>query len=160
VFKKKLRPDGTIKRYKATLVAKGYTQKECDDFFNTYSSVARLITIRVSIFLTTSYGLIVHQIDVKTAFLNGELEEEIYMNQLDEFVANGQEDKVGKLLKSLYGLKQAPKQWHEKFDITLTSASFVMNKADKCVYYQYGGGEGVILCLYVDDILILNLALK
>jgi hypothetical protein len=54
----------------------------------------------------------------------------------------------------LYGLKQAPKQWHEKFDKTLTSTGFVMNEADKCVYYQYGGGEGVILCLYVDDILI------
>ena len=59
-----------------------------------------------------------------------------------------------KLLKSLYGLKQAPKQWHEKFDKTLTSAGFVVNEADKCVYYRYGGGEGVILCLYVDDILI------
>jgi hypothetical protein len=61
---------------------------------------------------------------------------------------------VCKLLKSLYGLKQAPKQWHEKFDKTLTSAGFVVNEADKCVYYRFGGGEGVILCLYVDDILI------
>ena len=59
-----------------------------------------------------------------------------------------------KLLKSLYGLKQAPKQWHEKFDRTLTSAGFVINEADRCVYYRYGGGVGVILCLYVDDILI------
>jgi hypothetical protein len=92
--------------------------------------------------------------DVKTAFLNGEFEEEIYMDQPDGFVAKGQERKVCKLLKSLYGLKQAHKQWHEKFDKTLTSAGFVVNKADKCVYYRYGGGEGVILCLYVDDILI------
>ena len=104
--------------------------------------------------LVASHGLLVHQIDVKTAFLDGELEEEIYMNRLDGFVANGQEKKVCKLLKSLYGLKQAPKQWHEKFDKTLTSVGFVVNKADKCVYYQYGGGEGVILCLYMDDILI------
>ena len=58
-----------------------------------------------------------------------------------------------KLLKSLYGLKQAPKQWHEKFDRTLTSAGFAVNEANKCVYYRYGGGDGVILCLYVDDIL-------
>ena len=65
-----------------------------------------------------------------------------------------------KLLKSLYGLKQAPKQWHEKFDRTLTSAGFVVNEADKCVYYRYGGGEGVILCLYVDDILIFGSSLK
>jgi hypothetical protein len=92
--------------------------------------------------------------DVKTAFLNGELDEEIYMDQPDGFVMKGQENKVCKLLKSLYGLKQAPKQWHEKFDRTLTSAGFVINEADRCVYYRYGGGGGVILCLYVDDILI------
>jgi hypothetical protein len=76
------------------------------------------------------------------------------MDQPDGFIAKGQEGKVCKLLKSLYGLKQAPKQWPEKFDKTLTSADFVVNEADKCVYYWFGGGEGVILCLYVDDILI------
>ena len=104
--------------------------------------------------LAASHGHLIHQMDVKTTFLNGELEEEIYMDQPDGFVANGQEGKVCKLLKSLYGLKQAPKQWHEKFDRTLTSAGVVVNEADKCVYYRYVGGEGVILCLYVDDILI------
>ena len=109
VFRKKLRPDGTIERYKARLMAKGYTQKEGENFFDTYSPVARLTTIQVFLSLTASYGLIVHQMDVKTAFLNGELEEKIYMDQPDGFVANGQEGKVCKLLKSLYGLKQAPK---------------------------------------------------
>jgi hypothetical protein len=98
-------------------------------------------------------------IDVKTTLLNGELDQEIYMEQPAEFVANGQEGMVCKLSKYLYGLKQAPKQWHEKFDRTLTSVSFVVNKADKCVYYRYGEGEGVILCLYVDDILILGTSL-
>nr|AAP54028.1 retrotransposon protein, putative, Ty1-copia subclass [Oryza sativa Japonica Group] len=160
VFKKKLRPDGTIEKYKARLVAKGYTQKEGEDFFDTYSPVARLTTIRVLLALAASHGLLVHQMDVKTAFLNGELEEEIYMDQPDGYVLEGQEGMVCKLLKSLYGLKQAPKQWHEKFDITLTSAGFVVNEADKCVYYRYGGGEGVILCLYVDDILIFGTSLN
>nr|CAE03674.1 OSJNBa0042N22.18 [Oryza sativa Japonica Group]CAE76045.1 B1248C03.4 [Oryza sativa Japonica Group] len=108
----------------------------------------------------TSHGLLVHQMDVKTAFLNGKLEEEIYMDQPDWYVLEGQEGMVCKLLKSLYGLKQAPKQWHEKFDTTLTSAGFVVNKADECVYYRYGGGEGVILCLYVDDILIFGTSLN
>src|SRR6266542_3722702 len=154
VFKKKLRPDGTIEKYKAWLVAKGFTQKEGEDFFDTYSPVARLTTIRVLLSLAASHGLLVHQMDVKTAFLNGELDEEIYMDQPDGYVVGGQEGKVCKLLKSLYGLKQAPKQWHEKFDRTLTSVGFIVNEADKCVYYRFVGGEGVIMCLYVDDILI------
>jgi len=109
VFKKKLRPDSTIEKYKTRLVAKGYIQKEGEDYFDTYSPIARLTTIRVLLFLAASHGLLVYQMDVKTAFLNGELEEEIYMDQSDGFVAKGQEGKVCKLLKSLYGLKQAPK---------------------------------------------------
>ena len=112
------------------------------------------MTIRVLLSLAASHSLLVHQIDIKTTFLNVELEEEIYTDQPDGFISKGQEGKVCRLLKSLYGLKQALKQWHEKFNITLTSADFVVNEANKCVYYRYGGGEGVILCLYVDDILI------
>ena len=151
---KKMRPDGTVEKYKARLVAKGYIQKEGEDYFDTYSPVARLTTIRVLIILAASHGFLIHQMNVKTAFLNGELEKEIYMDQPDGFVTKGQEGKVCKLLKSLYGLKQAPKQWHEKFDKILTSAGFVVNEPDKCVYYRFGVGNGVILCLYVDDILI------
>src|SRR6266498_5352483 len=79
------------------------------------------------------------------------------MDQPYGFVVKGQESKVCRLLKSLYGLKQAPKQWHEKFDRTLTSAGFTINEVDRCVYYHHGGGEGVILCLYVDDILIFGM---
>ena len=160
VFKKKLRPDGTIKRYKARLVVKGYSQKDGDDYFNTYSPVAHLTTIRVLLSLAASHGLLVHQMDVKTAFLHGELEEEIYMDQPDGFVIEGQKGLVCKLFKSLYDLKQAPKQWHEKFERTLITAGFIVNEADKCVYYRHGGGEGVILCLYVDDILIFGTSLN
>jgi hypothetical protein len=160
VFKKNLMLDGTIDKYMARLVAKGYTPKEGEDFFDTYSPVAILTTIRVLLSLATSHDLLVHQMDVKTTFLNGEVEEEIYMTQPDGFVVKGQEDKVCKLVKSLYGLKQAPKQWHEKFDVTLISAVFSVNEIDRCVYYHHGGGQRVILCWYVDDILIFETILN
>jgi hypothetical protein len=97
--------------------------------------------------------------DVNTTFLNGELEEEIYMTQSDGFVVKDQEDKVCKLQKSLYGVKQAPKQWHEKFDLTLISADFSVNKVDRYVYDRHGGGQGVILYLYIDDIMIFGTSL-
>jgi hypothetical protein len=74
------------------------------------------------------------------------------LQQPDGFVIEGHRELVCKLSKSLYRLKQAPKQWHEKFERTLVSTGFVVNEADKCVYYRFGGGKGVILCMYVDDI--------
>jgi hypothetical protein len=105
-----------------------------------------MTTIRVLLSLAVSYSLLVYQMDVKTTFLNGVLDKEIYMEHPTGFVVKGQENKVCKLLKSLYGLKQALKQWHEKFDMTLTFTGFAINEAERCVYSRYGGGEGVILC--------------
>jgi hypothetical protein len=141
VFKKKLRPDGTIDKYKARLVVKGYTQKEGEEFFDTYSHVVRLTTIRIRLSLAASHCLLIHQMDVKTTFLKGELDEEIYMTYPHGFVVTGQEDNVCKLQKSLYGMKQAPKQWHEKFDLTLISKGFSFNEPNRCVYYRHGGGQ-------------------
>jgi hypothetical protein len=134
ILKKKLRHDGTIEKYKARLVARGFTQKEGEEFFDTYSHVALITTIRVLLSLATSYGLHIHQMDIKMTFLYGELDEEIYMEHSNGYKIHGQENKVSRLIKSLYGLKQAPKQWHEKFNTTLTSAGFIANDADKCVY--------------------------
>ena len=92
--------------------------------------------------------------DVKTAFLNGDLNEEIYMDQPEGFIQPGLENKVCKLNKSLYGLKQAPKQWHEKFDQCVLTNGFRSNESDKCIYYKSFGDSHVIICLYVDDLLI------
>ncbi|KAL0545206.1 hypothetical protein IC582_020355 [Cucumis melo] len=92
--------------------------------------------------------------DVKTAFLNCDLEKEIYMEQLEGFIVHNQESKVCKLDKSLYGLKQAPKQWHEKFNNLLMSKGFKVNESDKYIYYKTEGRLCIIVCIYIDDILI------
>ncbi|KAL0337666.1 UNVERIFIED_CONTAM: hypothetical protein Scaly_2041700 [Sesamum calycinum] len=94
--------------------------------------------------------------DVKTTFLYGELEEEIYMDLPEGFVAHGNERKVCKLVKSLSKLKQAPKQWHEKFDQTILAFGFTVNENDKSIYCKVKGGKRIILCLYVDDILLIG----
>ena len=104
-----MKPDGSIDKFKAKLVAKGFKQKANLDFFDTFSPVTRITSIRLLIAITTIFYLKIHQMNVKTAFLNGDLEKEIYMDQPESFVEPGQESKVCKLTKSLYGLKQAPK---------------------------------------------------
>ncbi|PHT89709.1 hypothetical protein T459_04822 [Capsicum annuum] len=106
--------------------------------------------------LAAVYGLEIHQMNVKTAFLNGELKEEIYMKKPKGFVVPGKENKVCKIIKSLYGLKQAPKQWHAKFDKTMLANGFKINECDKCVYIKDTLNHQVIVCLYVDDMLIIS----
>ncbi|KAD3337350.1 hypothetical protein E3N88_32870 [Mikania micrantha] len=147
IFKKKMKVDGSIDKCKARLVIQGFRQKEGIDFFDTYAPVARISTIRLLLALAAIHNLIIHKMDVKTAFLNGELEEEIYMKQPEGFVMPGNEHKVCKLIKSLYGLKQAPKKWHQKFDEVVLSTGFVLNQADKRVYskFDYFGEAEVIL---------------
>ena len=109
IFNKKLRMDGSIERYKARLVIRGFDQKKGIDFFDTYSPVIKIAIIKTLIALAAIHDLVMHQMDVKTAFLNGDLEEEIYMSQPEGCKILGQENKVCKLRKSLYSLKQAPK---------------------------------------------------
>ncbi|GKC80047.1 retrovirus-related pol polyprotein from transposon TNT 1-94 [Tanacetum coccineum] len=94
--------------------------------------------------------------DVKTAFLNGDLDEEVYMKQPEGFVLPSHENKVCKLKKSLYRLKQAPKQWHDKFVKSVLSNGFTHNSSDRCIYSKFTKDYGVILCLYADDILIVG----
>ncbi|GJV46943.1 zinc finger, CCHC-type containing protein [Tanacetum coccineum] len=130
-------------------------KKEGVDYFNTYAPIARITTIRLFLALAAIHNLVIHQMDVKTVFLNGDLEEKVYMKQPEGFVMSGNKHKVCKLVKSLYRLKQAPKQWHQKFDEFVLSNGFLLNQSDKCVYSKFdGSGKGVIICLYVDDMLI------
>ncbi|GJS57398.1 zinc finger, CCHC-type containing protein [Tanacetum coccineum] len=109
VFKRNMKVDGTIDKFIARLVIQGFRQKEGIDYFDTYAPVARITTVRFLIALAAIHNLVIHQMDVKTAFLNGDLEEQVYMKQPEGFVMPGNEHKVCKLIKSLYGLKQAPK---------------------------------------------------
>jgi len=118
--------------------------------------MARIISIRVLFALTSIYKLYIHQMDVKTAFLNGDLKEEVYMKQPEGFILFRNEEKVYKLIKFLYGLKQAPKQWHEKFDEVILLNGFHHNGADKCMYFKFSKDFGVIIYLYVDDMLIFS----
>ena len=103
-------------RYKARLVAKGYSQKKGIDYDEIFSPVVRHTSIRLVLALVASWDLHLEQMDVKTAFLHGDLEEEIYMEQPEGFVQPEEEKLVCKLTKSLYGLKQAPRQWYKRFD--------------------------------------------
>nr|GEX02203.1 zinc finger, CCHC-type [Tanacetum cinerariifolium] len=155
IFKRRLKVDGTIVKFKARLVIQGFKQKSGIDYFDTYALVARLSTIRLLIAIASIHNLIVYQMDVKTTFLNGELEEEVYMNQPQGFFMHGKENKVCKLIKSLYGLKQTSKQCHQKFDEVVLSNDYLLNQSEKCVYSKFDeSGKRVTICLYVDDILI------
>ena len=156
IFKRKRKVDGSIDKYKARLMIKGFRQTEGLDYFDMYSPVTRINSIRMVLAIAALKDLEVHQMDVKTAFLNGDLNEEIYMEQPEGFSAPGQEMKVCRLVKSLYGLKQAPKQWHEKFDNIMLSHGFKINECDKCVYVKDDEHGYVIVCLYVDDMLIVG----
>ena len=109
IFKKKLKPDESIDKYKSRLVTKGYNRKKYFDYFDTFTRVTRISSIRVLITLTSIHNLFVHQMNVKIAFLSGDLEEKIYMDQQKGCIAEDNEQKVCKLVKSLYGLKQVPK---------------------------------------------------
>lgn len=143
VFKRKLNPD----RFKARLVAKGYSQIPNLDYKETFAPVASMATIRLVLNIANCQGMTLLQFDVKTAFLHGDLEEEIYM----EFPAgyNNPDNSVCRLVKSLYGLKQAPRQWNKKFDDFLKRFNLKQCNIDKCLYYDEA--RTIILVIYVDD---------
>ena len=153
VYKVKTGADGLIERYKARLVAQGFSQKYGDDYDETFCPVVRLESLRVLIALAVQYGLKLHQVDVTTAFLNGELEEEVYMRQPEGFITQGKEHMVCKLNKSIYGLKQSPRCWNTALDNQLKQMGFIQSVSDPCIYTD-AGGDKFFIGVYVDDIIL------
>jgi hypothetical protein len=132
LFRIKHAADGSIEKYKARFVARGFSQKEGIDYEETFAHVARYTSIRTIIALAAKMKWKLHQMDVKTAFLNGVIEEEVYIEQPQGFEVEDRKSYVCRLKKALYGLKQAPRAWYGRIDNFLTSLGFTKNKADKC----------------------------
>ena len=154
IFKTKRDSTGNVERYKARLVAKGFTQKEGIDYKETFSPVSSKDSFRIIMALVAHFDLELHQMDVKTAFLNGNIDETIYMVQPENFVTDDPKATVCSLKKSIYGLKQASRQWYHKFNQVIVSYGFEINPVDNCVYRKINGSKIIFLVLYVDDILL------
>ncbi|GJU08654.1 retrovirus-related pol polyprotein from transposon TNT 1-94 [Tanacetum coccineum] len=155
VYKIKRNGDDQVERYRARLVVKGYAQKEGIDFNEIFSPVVRMTTVRVVLAMCATHDLHLKQLDVKTAFLHGNLEEEIYMLQPEGFKQKGKENLVCRLNKSLYGLKQAPRCWYKRFDSFIRSLEYNRLHADLCAYFKrFRNNDFIILLLYVDDMLV------
>ncbi|GJU37419.1 putative RNA-directed DNA polymerase [Tanacetum coccineum] len=153
VFTIKMNSDGSIDRYKARLVAKGYTQTYGIDYEETFAPVAKINTIRILISLAANQEWPLHQFDVKNAFLNGNLEEEVYM-ELPPGVMNSEKGKVCKLKKALYGLKQSPRAWFGRFTKSMKAFGYRQSNSDHTLFVKRKAGKLTALIVYVDDMVV------
>nr|GEU87192.1 polyprotein, putative [Tanacetum cinerariifolium] len=155
VFSVKMNPDGSIARLKARLVAKGYAQTYGIDYTDTFSPATKISSIRLFISLAATYDWALHQLDVKNAFLHGDLEEEVYMGQPPGFVAQEEFRRVCKLKKALYGLKQSLRAWLGKFSNAVIEFGLRSSVYDHSVFYSLSNAGCILLVVYVDDIVII-----
>ncbi|KAL9266755.1 Copia protein-like protein, partial [Drosera capensis] len=154
VFKLKKDSDGRVIKHKARLVAKGYVQRQGIDFEKVFAPVAKLDTVRVILALAANRSWEVHHMDVKSAFLNGELEEEVYVTQPEGFEVQGQKHLVYRLSKALYGLRQAPRAWNTRLDKSLKELRFTRCSQEQAVYTRGEGDAALIVGVYVDDLIV------
>ena len=160
IYKRKRGPDGKVETFKARLVAKGYIQKEGIDYDETFSPVAMIKYVRILLDVAAALDYEIWQMDVETTFLNGELEEDIYMQQPKGFIALGQEHMVCKLNRFIYGLKQASRSWNIRFDQVIKLYGFEKSPDEPCVYKKIQGIVEVFLVRYVDDIMLIGNSVK
>eukprot|EP00253_Pinus_taeda_P018259 PITA_18259 len=153
VYRTKFGPDGKVDKHKAHLVAKGFSQVEGIDYNGTFSPIAKMSSICLVLSLAASFKWEVHQMDVKSSFLRGDLHEEIYMEQPLGFIQTNS-NLVCLLKKSLYDPKQAPRAWYAKMDNFLLDTGFSRCHSDNIVYTKKVGKSLIILVLYVDDIIL------
>jgi hypothetical protein len=154
IFKHKFNSDGSLERYKARWVLRGFTQRLGVDYDETFSPVVKIATVRTVLSLVVSRSWPVHQLDVKNVFLHGTLSETVYCSQPTGFVDPAQPDCVCLLNKSLYGLKQTPRAWYSRFATYITSLGFVEAKSDTSLFVFWRGTDTIYLLLYVDDIVL------
>ncbi|GJR23568.1 retrovirus-related pol polyprotein from transposon TNT 1-94 [Tanacetum coccineum] len=153
IYKVKLDELGGILKNKARLVARGYRQEEGIDFEESFAPVARLEAIRIFLAFAAHKNMVIYQMDVKTAFLNGNLREEVYVSQPDGFVDPDKPNYVYKLKKALYGLKQAPRAWYDMLSSFLISKDFSKGSVDPTLFIRREGKELLLVQIYVDDII-------
>ncbi|KAI3758794.1 hypothetical protein L6452_06366 [Arctium lappa] len=153
VFKTKFKQDGTIERYKARLVAQGFTQRANEDYFETFSPVVKFTTIRCIVALAVKKQWNIHQLDINNAFLHGDLNEEVYMKRPKGMLCSNP-NFVCKLEKSLYGLKQASRQWYSKLSEALKSKGFLHSKNDYSLFLKKTASSFTIVAVYVDDVIV------
>lgn len=156
VCKVKTHADGTVDKLKSRLVAQGYSQVLGIDFIATFAPVAKLSTIRLIFALAAALDMVIHHVDVDSAFLNGELEEEVYVKQPEGYVVPGKEHLVCRLRKSLYGLKQAGKVWYEHLRNALVTSGFQACVSDPCLFIKNTDSFSVWVVVYVDDLAIVS----
>jgi len=154
VFTVKQNPDGKVERYKARLVAKGYCQTYGIDYDETFAPVAKMSTVRTLISCAVVYDWPLYQLDIKNAFLHGDLREEVYMEIPPGFATDQTKGKVLKLKKSLYGLKQSPRAWFDRLRRAMCNMGYKQCNSDHTMFYHHSRGHVTILAVYVDDMII------
>jgi hypothetical protein len=159
-YKTKYNCDGSVERHKERLDAKGFTQRYGIDYKETFAPVARHEIVRMMISFTTHKKWSIHHMDVKSAFLNGYLEEEVFVEQTQGFEVQGKEHQVYKLKKALYGLKKAPRTWYARTNGHFQETGFNRSKSEPTLYYKQEGNGILIVSLYVDDLLYMGSSSK